>query len=122
LLVTAATIHMSLLGAVGLEQVAAASQTQTTALVSALTQIKGVKLAFHGPRFHEAVLQLDRIVGEVLEALASRGIIGGYDLSQQYPELGNALLVCATETRTDEDIERYAQKMAEVMQSQRSQE
>jgi glycine cleavage system P protein (glycine dehydrogenase) subunit 1 len=115
LLVTAATIHMSLLGAAGLEKVAAASQTQTSALVAALTRIKGVKLAFSGPRFHEAVLQLDRKPAEVLEALAQRGIVGGYDLSRQYPELGNALLVCATETRTDEDIESYAKAMREVM-------
>ena len=74
-----------------------------------------MKLAFDGPRFHEAVLQLDRKVGDVLEALAQRGIVGGYDLSRQYPELGNALLVCATETRTDEDIEAYAAALAEVM-------
>lgn len=116
LLVTAATIHMSLLGAAGLEKVAAASQTQTSALVAALTRIKGVKLAFSGPRFHEAVLQLDRKPGEALEALAQRGIVGGYDLSRQYPELGNALLVCATETRTDEDIAAYAAAMTGVMQ------
>ncbi|HEV8331501.1 MAG TPA: aminomethyl-transferring glycine dehydrogenase subunit GcvPA [Steroidobacteraceae bacterium] len=115
LLVTAATIHMSLLGAAGLEKVAAASQTQTSALVAALTRIKGVKLAFSGPRFHEAVLQLDRTPGEVIEALTKRGIVGGYDLSRQYPELGNALLVCATETRTDEDIAAYAAALAEVM-------
>jgi glycine dehydrogenase subunit 1 len=115
LLVTAATIHMSLLGAAGLEKVAAASQTQTSALVAALTRIKGVKLAFGGPRFHEAVLQLDRKPDEVLEALTQRGIVGGYDLSRQYPELGNALLVCATETRTDEDIAAYAAAMTGVM-------
>jgi glycine cleavage system P protein (glycine dehydrogenase) subunit 1 len=115
LLVTAATIHMSLLGAAGLEKVAAASQTQTSALVAALTRIKGVKLAFGGPRFHEAVLQLDRKPAEVLEALAQRGIVGGYDLSRQYPELGNALLVCATETRTNEDIAAYAAALSAVM-------
>ncbi len=115
LLVTAATIHMSLLGSAGLEKVAAASQTQTSALVAALTRIKGVKLAFSGPRFHEAVLQLDRKVSDVLEALAKRGIVGGYDLSRQYPDLGNALLVCATETRTDDDIAAYTAAMSEVM-------
>ncbi|MGH6609184.1 MAG: aminomethyl-transferring glycine dehydrogenase subunit GcvPA, partial [Burkholderiaceae bacterium] len=108
LLVTAATIHMSLLGAQGLERVAAASQTQTSALVETLTKIRGARLAFDGPRFHEAVLQLDCSVAEVLDALARRNIIGGYDLSKRYPELGNALLVCATETRTGEDIEAYA--------------
>ncbi len=115
LLVTAATIHMSLLGAEGLEQVAAASQRQTRTLVDALTQVPGVQLAFSGPRFHEAVLKLDRKVDEVLEQLAARGIVGGLDLSRHYPELGNALLVCATEVRTDEDIQRYAETLAEVM-------
>ncbi len=115
LLVTAATIHMSLLGAKGLEQVAAASQRQTRTLVDALTQVPGVQLAFSGPRFHEAVLKLDRKVDEVLEQLAARGIVGGLDLSRHYPELGNALLVCATEVRTDEDIQRYAETLAEVM-------
>jgi len=115
LLVTAATIHMSLLGATGLERVAATCQQRTRELIGELTKIKGVKLAFDGPRFHEAVLQLDRNVGEVLEALARRGIIGGYDLSRQYPELGNALLVCATETRTSEDIAAYAKALNEVM-------
>ena len=114
LLVTAATIHMSLLGAAGLERVAAACQTQTRLLVEALTRVKGVKLAFEAPRFHEAVLQLDRNVGEVIEALARRNIVGGYDLSRHYPELGNAMLVCATEMRTDEDIARYAAALREV--------
>jgi glycine dehydrogenase subunit 1 len=116
LLVTAATIHMSLLGADGLEQVAIASQQQTKVLVHALTKIPGVKLLFQGPRFHEAVLQLSRNVGEVLEALARRNVIGGYDLSRQYPELGNALLVCATETRTEEDIQIYARALTEILQ------
>ena len=115
LLVTAATIHMSLLGSEGLENVAAASQAQTTKLIAALTKIDGVKLAFSGPRFHEAVLQLDRSVGPVLEALARKNVIGGFDLTRRYPELGNALLVCATEMRTDEDIATYAAALEEVL-------
>src|SRR4029453_5834363 len=98
LLVTAATIHMSLLGHAGLESVAATSQQQTAKLVDKLTRVKGVKLAFDGYRFHEAVLQLDHKVGPVLDALAKRNIVGGLDLSKLYPELGNALLGCATET------------------------
>jgi glycine dehydrogenase subunit 1 len=116
LLVTAATIHMSLLGAPGLEAVAAASQQQTRKLVEALTKIRGVKLAFSGPRFHEAVLQLDRKVDGVLDALTRKNIVGGLDLSRHYPELGNALLVCATETRTDQDIAEYAAALADVLE------
>jgi len=51
----------------------------------------------------------------VLEALAEKDILGGYDLSPSFPDLGNALLVCATETKTDEDIDRYVSAMDEVL-------
>jgi glycine dehydrogenase subunit 1 len=117
LLVTAATIYMSLVGPRGLAQVAATSMERASQLVQALTRVPGVRLAFDGPRFHEAVLLLDRPVRGVLEALAARGIVGGCDISADYPSLGNALLVCATETRTPSDIETYARALAEVMQS-----
>jgi glycine dehydrogenase subunit 1 len=115
LLVTAGTIYMSIVGPLGLERVASECVARTTELVDALCKVKGVKLAFAGPRFHEAVLVLDKQVGAVLEALAAKGIAGGYDLSKQYPELGNALLVCATETRTSEDIAQYAAALAEAL-------
>lgn len=115
LLVTAATIHMSLLGAAGLESVAATSQRQTTKLVEKLTRIAGVKVVFDGYRFHEAVLQLPVKVSEVLDALAKRNIVGGLDLSKLYPELGNALLVCATEMRTDADLDTYAAALTDVV-------
>jgi glycine dehydrogenase subunit 1 len=117
LLVTAATIYMSLVGPKGLAQVAATSMERASQLVQALTRVPGVRLAFDGPRFHEAVLLLDRPVRGVLEALAARGIVGGCDISADYPSLGNALLVCATETRTPSDIETYARALAEVMQN-----
>jgi glycine dehydrogenase subunit 1 len=117
LLVTAATIYMSLLGSKGLAQVAATSMLRTQQLVDALTRVAGVRLAFDRPRFHEAVLLLDRPVKPVLEALARRGIVGGADISARYPSLGNALLVCATETRTLADIETYARAFAEAMRN-----
>ena len=119
LLVTAAAIYLSLLGPEGLERVANACMTHTAELVDALTKLKGVKTAFVGPRFHEAVLQLDRPVAGVLDALAKRGIVGGYDLSPHYPELGHALLVCATETRTSEDIARYARELEKSVKGDR---
>jgi glycine dehydrogenase subunit 1 len=115
LLVTAATIYMSLMGPEGLERVAAASHARTRELVSALTRVGGVRMAFEGTCFHEAVLLFDRPVAPILEALAGRGILGGLDLSEHYPELEGALLVCATETKTSEDIARYAAALADVM-------
>jgi glycine dehydrogenase subunit 1 len=117
LLVTAATIYLSLLGPEGLARVANASHARTQELVASLTRIKGVKLAFDRARFHEAVLLLDRPVAPVIAELARRGIVGGFDLSSDYPELGNALLVCATETRTSEDIQKYADALGETLKA-----
>jgi glycine dehydrogenase subunit 1 len=119
LMVTAATIYMSLLGAAGLERVAAASLQRTADLVAALGKVAGVKPAFSAPRFHEAVLLLDRPVAPVLAALARRGIFGGLDLADRYPELGHALLVCATETKLQADIDSYAGALTDIMNPSR---
>src|SRR5579859_4349343 len=115
LMVTAATIYMSLLGPRGLAAVAQASMQRTADLVAALTQVAGVKKAFTAPHFHEAVLLLDRPPAEILAALSQRGILGGLDLSERYPELGHALVVCATETKLDADIEAYRAALADAM-------
>ena len=117
LLVTAATIYLSLLGPEGLARVANECHARTNELVGALTRIKGVKLAFDRPRFHEAVLLLDRPVAPVIAELAKRGIVAGLDLSGDYPELGNALLVCATETRTPADIQAYVDALNETLKA-----
>ncbi len=115
LLMTAATIHLALLGPAGLARVARACIARTNDLVAALGQLPGVRAAFAGPRFHEAVLKLDRPVAPLLESLAAEGIIGGFDLARDYPELGDALLVCATETRTRADIESYARALGRAL-------
>ncbi len=111
LMVTAATIHMSLLGSEGLRRVAAQCHANTRSLVAALTSLEGVELRY-APYFHEAVLKLPRPVAPMLAELAAAGILGGYDLSADFPELGQALLVCATELRTAEDIEAYRRALA----------
>ena len=87
----------------------------TRALVERLTQVPGVSRAFNRPVFHEAVLKLPRPASAVLEELLARGILGGFDLSIEYPELGNALLVCATETREEADLQQYAAALARIV-------
>ncbi len=114
LTVTAATIYLALMGATGLAKVAGACVERAQRTVEALAAGAGLRPLFQGPRFHEAVLALDRPAGPVLAALASQGIAGGLDLAPYYPELGHSLLVCATETKTDADIERYAAAFAAV--------
>jgi glycine dehydrogenase subunit 1 len=120
LLMMAGTVYLSLMGAEGMERVAATSMTRTEQLAQSLTAISGVRRAFSRPVFHEMVLMLDRPVTAVLAALAERDIQGGLDLSEYYPELGNALLVCATETKTQADIDAYARAMSEALRAVRA--
>jgi glycine cleavage system P protein (glycine dehydrogenase) subunit 1 len=54
-------------------------------------------------------------VPAVLDELAELGILGGIALERWYPELGHALLVCATETKTEHDVARYAQALDTVL-------
>jgi len=117
LMVTAATIYMSLLGIDGLAAVARQSVGNTARLAAGLTSIDGVERLFEGPCFHEVALKLDRPVAPVLEALAARNILGGYDLGADLPDGGNALLVCATETKTGADIDTYVETMREIFTS-----
>ena len=113
LMVTAATIYMSLLGYDGLQRIARASHTNTTLLAEGLCAIDGVERLYDGPFFHEVALKLDRPVAAVLTALADRNILGGFDLTPIVAT--NALLVCATETKTAADIEAYIAAFADVM-------
>jgi glycine dehydrogenase subunit 1 len=119
LIVTAATIYMSLLGPEGLERVAAACHANTLATIEKLTAIKGVTRVFSRPVFHEAVLRLDMPVADALRALEPQGILGGFDLADHYPELGQALLICATETRSPADIDQYAFHLERVVSKRR---
>ncbi len=114
LMVTAATIYMALLGYEGLKRVAEQSHSNTARLVAGLASIDGIDILFEGPFFHEVALKLDRPVAPVLEALAAQDILGGLDLSKYRPEYGDALLVCATETKTDADIDAYVEAMKTV--------
>ena len=115
LMVTAATIYMSLLGFKGLRSVAQKSHEQTFKLIQQLTSINGIKTIFSGPYFHEVAIKLDHPVDYVLEQLSLRNILGGYDLTSDFPQLKNSLLVCVTETKTDEDITIFAEAMKEIM-------
>lgn len=113
LLVTAATLYMALLGPEGLRRVAAASAANARALARRLETIAGIAPLFPGrPFFHERAFTLPRPASEVVEALAQAGIVAGVALGEDYPEHGDALLVCATETKTAGDLDRFAEALA----------
>ena len=116
LLVTAATIYMSLLGPDGLAKVASASANNLRALRERLLKIPGVEPLF-GDRahFHELALKLPKPAGDVVEALAARRIVGGVSLGEEFPQHGDALLVCTTETKRAEDLDAFAEALAAVL-------
>lgn len=115
LMVTAATIYMSLLGPEGLYRVAAQSHANTLSLVEQLAKLPGVKKAFNSPFFHEAVLQLSVPADKVLNKLKAQGVLGGVLLENYYPDLKNTLLVCATETKTAGDLDKYAEMLRQAL-------
>ncbi len=120
LMVTASTIYMSLLGPEGLRQVAVQCHERTRELKKSLTSVAGVTNVFNAPFFHEIVLRLNKPVDGLLKELAKRGIQGGYSLKESYPELGDCLLVCATETKTAADCQAFAKHLAEALEGRKA--
>lgn len=115
LMVTASTIFMSLLGPHGLRYLAALCHQRTRELQQELIAINGVQSVFSSSFFHEIVLRLDQPIKNVLYELAREGIQGGYDLSSHYPELGHAMLLCATETKTTHDFKTLAAALKNII-------
>jgi len=115
LMVTAATIYMALTGPEGLRRIAAQSHANTLSLLEKLEALKGVKRIFNGSLFHEAIVSLPVPAAGVLRTLEDRGILGGLNLEEYYPELGSAILLCATETKTSADLEKYAKNLDQVL-------
>lgn len=114
LLVTAATIHMAIMGPAGLENVATASHSNSMNLLEKVNNVVGISKQFDRPLFHEAVLQFDLPVQEVMRALSAQGIVGGVMLEEDYPELKNCLLVCATETKTEAELNSYVDNLQRI--------
>ncbi|MBK1672602.1 aminomethyl-transferring glycine dehydrogenase subunit GcvPA [Ectothiorhodospira shaposhnikovii] len=106
LVVTAATIHMALLGPEGLERVAGACVEGCGSLVARLRE-RGFEIPFTDERFHEFVLRVGVDGEALLERMAAAGVLGGHALGRDYPELSDAILVCVTETKTAADLDRY---------------
>lgn len=115
LMTTAATVYMSVMGVQGLESVAIQSHNITLSLLDRLAEINGVESVFTGPRFHEGIIKLSTSVHSALEQLAQKGIVAGVALEDDYPELERCLLVCATETKTAQDIEQFAMALQTVI-------
>jgi glycine dehydrogenase subunit 1 len=108
------TIHMSLLGEVGLRRLAALNHGRARTLAARLSLIGGVSVAT--PRyFNEFAVRLPVAAAPVVEALAKKGVIAGVPYSRLGEEFDDILLVAATETTTAADIETFARELGGVL-------
>ena len=114
LVVTAATIYMALVGPDGLSKVAHACHNNTQDLISKLEATGNAQRLFNRPVFHESVMKFESPTAEVMEAMSAESILPGVEVSDDYPELGNVMLVCATETKTEQDLQTYADLLQKI--------
>ncbi|MCW8899550.1 MAG: aminomethyl-transferring glycine dehydrogenase subunit GcvPA [Gammaproteobacteria bacterium] len=120
LLVTAATIYMALVGPDGLAKVAQSSHANTQNLISKLEATGNASRLFNRPVFHESLMKFEIQTDELMNAMSAQRILPGVIISDDYPELGNVMLVCATETKSEEDLQTYADLLAEMTKNSES--
>ncbi|MFB7301649.1 aminomethyl-transferring glycine dehydrogenase subunit GcvPA [Heyndrickxia sporothermodurans] len=106
----AASVAMTALGKKGVKEMAVQNIQKAYYAKKAFKQ-EGFKIEFEGPSFNEFVIRLNKPVKELNKHLLSKGIIGGYDLSRDYPLLENCMLVAVTELRTKDEIDQLIKEL-----------
>ncbi len=115
LMALAAAVYLSLLGRQGLRRVAELCYHRAHYAAAQIAQLPGYQVLDRGPFFKEFVVKTPRPVVEINAALRDQGIIGGYDLSGDYPHLGDAMLLCVTEMNTRADIDALVTALRSVV-------
>ena len=108
----AASVAMTALGKQGVKEMAVQNIQKAHYTKEALKS-NGLEIAFEGPSFNEFVVKVNGSVQEVNRLLLKKGMIGGYDLGRDYPELEGCMLVAVTELRTREEIDTFAKELGD---------
>ena len=110
------TIHMTILGEAGLQRLARVNHANAVKLAGLLAEVPGVEV-LNRSFFNEFTIRLPKPAGEVVEALAGRGILAGVPASRLLPNDGleHLLLVASTEVNTDEDRAALVAGLREVL-------
>jgi glycine dehydrogenase subunit 1 len=116
LIALTSTVYMSLLGKQGMRRVAELCYHKAHYAADCISEIPGFSVCMDAPFFHEFVVCLpDHVtVDEVNERLLENGILGGYNLTNDYPELKNRMLIAVTELNTREDIDYLCATLEEA--------
>ena len=109
------TIHMSLLGDAGITRLAALNHEKACELADVIDGVDGAEVV-NETFFNEFTVRLNKPADQVLDAMVEKGVIAGVPLSRLEPKADpNLLLVCATETSSDEDIAAFGVALKEVL-------
>jgi len=114
-----ALTYLSLMGEEGFRQVAEQCFHKAHYLADRLEKVAGVKPLFQAPFFNEVAVVLPSDPNRLNDALLQKRILGGIPLGRDYPELGNAMLLAATEVNSKEEIDTLVQTVAEWRGGQR---
>lgn len=115
LMAMAAGIYMAALGKHGLRRVAELTYHNAHYLAEQIEALDNYHVWLEKPFFQEFVVVCPRPAAEINAALlADHNIIGGYDLGQDYPELGHHLLVCATEMTSRADMDALVTALQKI--------
>jgi glycine dehydrogenase subunit 1 len=114
LLAVFAAVYLAALGKQGFRELGEQCLRRAHYARERITTLPGFKPLFGRPFFNEFAVTSPLPVEELNADLRDRGILGGYDLSRDYPELGQAVLFCVTETRTREEIDTLVAALEEI--------
>jgi glycine dehydrogenase subunit 1 len=115
LMALAAAVYLTAMGKTGLRQVAELCYHKAHYAARQLSTLPGYELLSEQPFFKEFPLKCPRPVDEINDYLLDEwGIIGGYDLGRDYPELANTMLVCVTEMNTKEEIDLLVEALSSM--------
>lgn len=112
-----AGVYLSLVGPRGLSELGDTIAAYTRYAIESLAQVPGIELPFRqSAHWRELVVRYrDTTVAEVNEKLRVWGILGGADISDQYPGLGQVSVFCLTELHEQADIDRLVHELREVL-------
>jgi glycine dehydrogenase subunit 1 len=114
LMALAAVVYLSVLGRSGLRQVAELCYHKAHYAAEKIRAIPGFSMCFDAPFFHEFSVCCPRPVEDLNDALLEHGILGGYDLGQDYPALRDRMLIAVTEMNAKEEIDALVEILTEA--------
>lgn len=105
LMALAASVYMALMGKNGLQKVGKLNYNKSHYAAQEIDKLDGYKVDMSKPFFNEFIISCPHPIAKVNAALLEQGIIGGYDLGQDYSHLENHMLLCVTEVNTKDEID-----------------